>query len=87
MTDVPDIDFSVEWTCAPSGVVTLYADNGYDFRTRFRLDQGDLLGRCLRMKAFGYSIPANGLKDPLVCFLQNVRSGFHPRTAGVRAAA
>lgn len=56
---VPDIDFYVDDTCAGGGVLAY--DMGYDVRARFRLDQSQISGRCLQMRAVAYSVPPEGV--------------------------
>jgi hypothetical protein len=55
----PDIDFWIEDICAGNQV--LLSDIGYDIRARFRLLQANLTGKCLRVHAYGYSIPPGGV--------------------------
>jgi hypothetical protein len=55
MNDVPDIDFYIDNTCGP-GTYNMYSDTGYDLRARFRLSWADIAGRCLQMRAYGYSV-------------------------------
>ena len=45
--------------CAP-GVAVVASDLGYDIRSRFRLNQGQITGKCLRMRAHGFSVPPGG---------------------------
>lgn len=62
LTSVPDVDFYVDNTCAfGGGTSTLWSDTGYDVRARFRLTQSQISTRCLQMRAYGYSVPPEGV--------------------------
>lgn len=56
---VPDVDFYVDDTCAGGGVRA--SDAGYDVHSRFRFNQSQIAGRCLQMRAYGYSVPSTGV--------------------------
>jgi hypothetical protein len=57
LSDITDVDFFVDNTCAPGGIVTVASDIGYDNRARFRLSQADIAGKCLRMRVRAVSLP------------------------------
>jgi len=61
LDSVGDIDFMVVDKCPPGGGErTLYYDGGYQVRSRFRLAQSEISGRCLYMRAYGYNLPPEG---------------------------
>lgn len=56
LSSIPDIDFYLEDTCpAGGGIVTIASDTGYDLRSRFRLSASAITGKCLRVRAHGFS--------------------------------
>lgn len=59
LQNVPDVDFYVDNVC--TGVTNLYSDIGYDVRAVFRLNQAQLAGKCLRMRAYAFSVPPSGV--------------------------
>jgi hypothetical protein len=65
LSQVPDVDFYVdETTCPPGGsyIRNGLNDLGYDHRVRFKLGRSSLDGgRCYRMRAYGYNVPAGGV--------------------------
>lgn len=61
--NVPDIDFYVENECPPGGGVSSVVWNtSYDTRAKFRLNQAEIGGRCLRMHAHSYNLPPEGVR-------------------------
>jgi hypothetical protein len=61
LQNIPDVDFYVDDVC--NGVTTnLHYDAGYDVRAVFRLTQGQISGKCLQMRAYGYSVPPQGVQ-------------------------
>jgi hypothetical protein len=57
-------DFSASVSGTPKGnqrgTVTIAADVGYDMRSRMRLNQSQISGKCLRVRMHGYGIPSSG---------------------------
>jgi hypothetical protein len=60
LQNIPDVEFYVDDVC--NGVTTLYSDVGVDVRSLFRLTQAQLSGKCLRMRAYGLSVPPQGVQ-------------------------
>jgi len=62
LNNVADIDFYVYDTCPPGGgpPVFVAGDSGYSLRTHMRLNASQIRGRCLEMRAYGFSVPAGG---------------------------
>ena len=70
---MPDVDFVIEDTCPPGGGTAVVAqDVGYDPRTKFRLSQADIAGRCLRLRLYSYAVPPSGVN---VMFAYYMHSG------------
>lgn len=59
LSNVPDIDFYVDDTCNGT-TITIDHDTSRDTRARFRLTKERISGKCLRMRAYGHSIPPGG---------------------------
>ncbi|MCL2823110.1 MAG: S8 family serine peptidase [Polyangiaceae bacterium] len=61
LQNVADIDFYVYDVCPPGGGEELIAlDATYRIGTRFDLKKAELTGKCLEMRAYGYSVPRGG---------------------------
>lgn len=75
MDDVPDIDFYVDDLCGGGGIVA--SDTGYDVRGRFRLGQSSITGRCLQMRAVGYSVPPGGVTFYSADYFHSGATGAH----------
>ena len=61
LDSVADIDFKVVDTCpVGGGEVVVASDTSRSLRARFDLFQPQISGRCLEMRAYGYSVPTGG---------------------------
>lgn len=59
--DIPDVDMYLMDVCNPASPTIVLAETGYDLRGRFRLEAGNIAGRCLEIWLYGYRVPAAGI--------------------------
>lgn len=77
LTSVSDIDILVFDTCSPGSPAVAY-DLSYDIRTRISLKQSDISGKCLEMRAVGYSVPPSGTTVYSADFFHSGTATFAP---------
>jgi len=58
MDEVADIDIQVVDSCAGNAIMA--SQTAFDLRNRVRLLQGNLTGKCPRLRISGWNVPQNG---------------------------
>jgi len=58
---IPDVDMYLMDVCNPASPTVVLAETGYDLRGRFRLEAGNIAGRCLEIWLYGYNVPPSGI--------------------------
>lgn len=78
LDNVADIDWYIYDTCPSGGGETLVAsDTAYGLRSHFVLFAGNISGKCLVMRAYGYKIPAGGRTFYSADYYHSGNTGLH----------